>query len=291
MAQQEQIAIIGTGSLGGSLAKAFHHQGHQLVGLYNRSIPQAAELASELGTVHTSSKPDNTLYQATLIVITVSDDQIEQVAQQLAEQGWGLASKTVIHCSGVHTSELLDPLARQGANVASFHPLQSFGKVSDPQVFEDCYFSVEGDAEAKQLMRRLGSQLGANVIEIDRQTKAHLHAAAAMASNYLVALLHTASEVATDGSLEQPQVIEMLMPLIRQTLTNIEEYGPVSALSGPIDRGDVETVVKHLALMEGRPQAQTLYRILGEITCTIAETKHPERADQIRTIAQMMSDS
>ena len=281
------VSIIGTGSLGTALARALNTCGIPVKSVYNRSLQKAEKLAGELGIPVSGTFPTDSNQLGTLVFITVADRAIAEVAEKLAASDRDWAGYFFVHCSGNETHELLEALRKKGATVASFHPLQTFSSRSGADDFREIYFSVQGDYQAYELLDGLAEQLGAHAIKVSEAQKSRLHAAAVFASNYLNTLLDTSTEVAASEELSKDEVRKFLLPLVKTTLKNAEKTSFRDALSGPIKRGDAETVRKHLRLLEDQKQLQDIYRLMGIQTLKIAEQSGSidgTAADEMRTI-------
>jgi predicted short-subunit dehydrogenase-like oxidoreductase (DUF2520 family) len=162
--------------------------------------------------------------------------------------------------------------------VGSFHPLQSFPQPRPPEAFRGSLVAI--DASAPALRRRLGRlarDLGAKPRSVEDADRVIYHAAAVFASNYLVALAGEAVELLGTIGWSESEAVRGLVPLMRGALAEVELRGPTAALTGPIRRGDVDTVTRHLEALAGvdsgsarRPRKADLYRMLGQIALEIA---------------------
>lgn len=281
------ISIIGTGGLGTSLVRGLRTNKIPVKSIFNRSAEKAVALAEEQSIAHTAAFPAAADELGELVFITVSDRAIEPLASRLAALGDGLGDKTFVHCSGNESAELLQDLKTQGAQTASFHPLQTFTEISDAGSFQGIYFSLQGDKSAFSMLQRVAQQLGAEVLIVDENQKQHLHAAAVIASNYLNALLDGAVHIAGLGDLPKEKAKKALYPLVEKTLLNIGESSFEEALTGPVKRGDATTVEKHLRLLEGDEDLHALYVLLGRRTVEMAQRSGAidgPTADQLRNV-------
>ena len=281
------ITIIGTGGLGTALARALSEFGIPIKSVFNRSGQIAEDLAGELSIPVFGSFPTDSEKLGKLVFITVSDRAIQEIAQRLAELDRDFSDRIFVHCSGNETDALLEPLKNKNAAVASFHPLQTFSSGASPDDFQDIYFSVQGDEEAYELLEDVAGKLGAHTIQISAGQKSRLHAAAVFASNYLATLLETATEIAASDELTREEAGKMLLPLIKTTLHNAETDSFGDALTGPIKRGDLQTVQKHLELLKGNRNFLDMYCSLGRQALRIAERNgsiEETTAEKMRTI-------
>lgn len=272
--QFPEISVIGLGGLGTVLTKTLIRADFPVKSIFNRTENKAEALATSTGIHKWGAFPFSLDELGNLIFVTVPDSSIKVVAGKLAqiEDGSAFKGRTVIHCSGSESADLLSQLKSKGAAVASFHPLQTFNKQSQPDVFKGIYFSLQGDEEVFPLLQQIARRLGAQTLEVTQEQKSRLHAAAVTGSNYLNALLQSAVEIGATGGLSSAKVKEALFPLIKTTMQNISEFSFEKSLTGPIKRGDVSTVEKHLALLEGQDELKKLYGVLGLKTLKITET-------------------
>lgn len=267
-----ETSVIGTGGLGTALAKALSAGEIPIKSVFNRSTDKAKKLAQELSINKWGDFPSTLTELGDLVFIAVADRAIEDIANSLAQLDGVVETKTFVHCSGNESADLLEPLKSKGATVASFHPLQTFTDHSRPDDFNGIYFSLQGDKEVFSLLEQIAEQLGAQTIEVTKEQKSNLHAAAVMASNYLNTLLNEAVEIGAAGDISDSKVKEALLPLVQTTLKNAGKNAFAESLSGPIKRGDISTVKKHLALLEGRDELKKLYCVLGLHTVKLAES-------------------
>jgi predicted short-subunit dehydrogenase-like oxidoreductase (DUF2520 family) len=207
-----------------------------------------------------------------VLLLCVPDRQIVPVADQLIDAG--ALPRMIGHTSGATS---LEPLAEAhtGGGAFSIHPLQTV-----PNEYTDLSGSsaaVAGsDASTLATAEGLARALGMEPFEVDEADRALYHAAASIASNFLVTLEQTAAEILEGISVKEPR--RVLMPLIRQSIDNWGRDG-AAALTGPIVRGDSETVAAHRAAISGsRPELLGLYDAMAERTAAIAVPQENERA-------------
>jgi predicted short-subunit dehydrogenase-like oxidoreductase (DUF2520 family) len=193
--------------------------------------------------------------------LCVPDREIEQVAERLVTAAnW--KGKVVFHSSGALTSDQLAGLRRRGAAVASVHPMMTFVRGSMPSL-DGVLFGVEGDSAAVRLARSIVSRLGGEVSPIAKRGKTAYHAWGTFASPLLLALLVTAEEVAHRAGVPRRNARASILPIARQTLDNYAVLGSAQAFSGPIVRGDVATVRKHLKALRALPEVKAVYVALA----------------------------
>jgi predicted short-subunit dehydrogenase-like oxidoreductase (DUF2520 family) len=268
MSQKPAITIIGTGAVGSVLQDFFESEGYFICSLWNRSG----------GVVNKNSanqikKPYNCPKIADevgdWVLITTPDDQIRNVSSTLSELPVNWKTKSVMHTSGQLSSEILHSLSEAGARVVSMHPVQTFKKGDDRERLQNIYLSLEGDGGFIEELIPVIQKMNAKPLFLDSSQKKAMHIAAVFASNYMVALMSTVHQILDENEIEES--LSILRPLIEQTLENIFEKGTSEALTGPISRGDSETVKSHLESLSGNRDLQDLYRSLGRVAVEIAK--------------------
>jgi predicted short-subunit dehydrogenase-like oxidoreductase (DUF2520 family) len=230
----------------------------------------------------------------TLVFLTVPDDAVAAVASRLAELGKSLPRNVAfVHTSGALELGVLAPLGRRHA-VGSFHPLRSFPEPGPPEAFRGIVIGVDASGEAlRRALNRLARDLGAKPMRVDDAQRAVYHAAAVFASNYVVALLAEAVRLLEQSGWTEKEAMEGLVPLAEGAVANVRKRGPIRALTGPIRRGDAETVMRHLGALAqldaqagrpGRGRKTDLYRMLGDVALEIAQQAglKPAAAEQTR---------
>jgi predicted short-subunit dehydrogenase-like oxidoreductase (DUF2520 family) len=215
------------------------------------------------------------LRRADVWMLAVGDDQIAPACAQLAACGL-LRGAVVFHCSGAKASTELQAARDAGASVASVHPVRSF---ADPaavaQDFAGTFCGVEGDAAALAQLAPLLTAIGARTVVIDAAAKTVYHAAAVFASNYLVTVVDAALRAYQAAGIPADVARELARPLATETLANVFRLGPEAALSGPIARGDMQTVARQQQAVDGwDAPTGALYAALVDATTALARRKH-----------------
>jgi predicted short-subunit dehydrogenase-like oxidoreductase (DUF2520 family) len=195
-----------------------------------------------------------------IIWICHTDDALAETARKLARKnGW--QGKIVFHSSGALSSDVLAPLRRAGAHVASLHPMMTFVPGASPKMSE-VPLAVEGDRQAVAAARQLVKRLRAEIFLIEKKFKTLYHALGSFSSPMLVATLATAERVGRAAGLSPNQTRRIIAPILRETIKNYVERGPAAAFSGPIKRGDLNTIRRHLRQLKRVPGASEVYRAL-----------------------------
>ncbi len=269
------VAIIGCGTVGTALAKRLSKSGYTITGVSTRNLDTAATVAATVGAKQFSDSPFTIGKNAQIVFLTTPDDVIQSICADIARHGGFDKGSVVVHCSGALGSQILSAARDCQAMVASVHPLQSFASATQAeQMLPGSYWAVEGDKSALVTLRRLVEDLGGICLEIGSGQKTLYHAAAVVASNYLVALLDVALALNRQAGIAPEISFKALLPLIEGTLKNIGAKGIPEALTGPIARGDVKTVHSHLtAIGAYSSELALIYKTLGRYTVDLAKAK------------------
>jgi predicted short-subunit dehydrogenase-like oxidoreductase (DUF2520 family) len=265
------IGFIGAGTVGTALAVRLSGSGYRVVAAASRSRSSAERLAASVPGCTARASKQEVADAADLVFITTPDDAIGRVAAEIA---WH-PGQSVVHCSGADSLDSLEPARRAGARVGGFHPLQTFASVTHAiENLPGSTFGIEAEGDLFDLLSEMASALEGNWVRLRAEDKVLYHAAAVLACNYLVTLTKMATDLWRDFDASTPEAVRALMPLLRGTLNNIENVGLPHCLTGPIARGDLGTIRKHIAALErSAPALLTAYRELGLQTVPIALEK------------------
>lgn len=262
MANNAGIAIVGPGNLGTALAISLREAGFPIDALITSpraaSLARAKRLARKIGSRVLSQGED---LQARVLWICVPDSAIAQAASSLASQLNGRGT-VALHSSGVLSSDVLQPLRTRGASVAAVHPLMTFVRGSQPSL-TGVPFAIEGDSPAVRRARNIVRRLGGNAYPIAKKEKNAYHAWGTFASPLLTALLAATEQVAVLAGVPPKQARQRMLPILLQTVRNYGEFGAARGFSGPIVRGDVATVQRHLEVLRRSPVSRQVYAALA----------------------------
>lgn len=262
MGRKPGIAIVGAGNLAAALGVSLRAVGYKIEAVISRSgmasLTRARTLAKEVGAREWAS-PTN--MHADVIWFCVPDAEIARAARSLAGKiEW--KGSVALHSSGALTSDELALLRGRGAVAASVHPLMTFVRGSRPSLV-GVPFAVEGDAAAVRVARRIVKDLGGDVHSIRKEDKPAYHAWGTFASPLFTALLATTEQVALAAGVNRKSARLRMIPILRQTLANYAALGASGAFSGPIVRGDVDTVKRHLGVLRKISPAHEVYIALA----------------------------
>jgi predicted short-subunit dehydrogenase-like oxidoreductase (DUF2520 family) len=270
-----KIAIVGAGRLGSALARELfraRYTASEIIGRKKSSAQSqmralAASVSAQAATIKGAR------FDADVIWICVPDRKIAHVAREMAsrvpaatqkESGrkpW--RGKVVIHSSGALSSDELDILRARGADVASVHPVMTFVPDSVPSL-KGVPFGIEGDGRAVGTVKSILERLGAQPFMVRKENKAAYHAWATLLSPLFLAFLTSTEMVAQRAGLVARDARTRMLPILRQSLANYVALGPADAFSGPVVRGDAETVRKHLQVLQAMPRAKDVYVALAK---------------------------
>ena len=247
-----RLIIVGPGRAGGALGLAAETAGHELVGVLSRTPSQRWE----------SLEWDRPLPEADVVLIAVRDEAIAEVAERIAPYVADIG--VVAHLSGFTPVLVLHDIQERGTAVGGFHPLQS---LPDPETgaraLAGSYVGIDGDPLAVDVLTHLASSLGMEPFRLDDTARPAYHAAAAAAANFVVTSLAVSADLFESAHID-PKVSR---PLVERAVANVFDRGPAASLTGPIARGDIETVIGHLeAAHEVSSHVGRQFRLIAEAT-------------------------
>ncbi len=263
MTSKPTIAIVGPGNLATALSLALRKAGYRIMEVVSRDLPEAKARARVLAR-KLKARP-STLASAEMsagvVWLCVTDDAIAPTARALSRRGnW--RGKVALHSSGALTSDQLAPLRRKGASVGALHPMMTFVRGTSPSL-KGVSFAVEGDGAATAVARRIARDLGGNAFAIQKRNKTLYHAFGSFSSPLMIATLAMAERVALAAGVPRASVRNAMLPITRRTFENFLKGGTAAAFSGPLNRGDVRTVARHLRSLRKVRGAREIYAALA----------------------------
>ena len=285
----KSIAIVGAGRLGTSLAYALSKKGFVIKALSCRSKASADESREKIGQGTATTDNVRAASQGEVVFLTVPDDDIEPTAHKLAASPLDWEEKVVFHCSGLLTSLVLDPLRSKGASTASIHPCFPFPrKQSDQNLFQNIFFALEGDDLAVDEAKDIVHMIGGSHFVIHPENKSCYHIACSMVSNMSVALFFTALSLLSTCGLEEDEAKKVLWPLLEGTLHNVNKIDIFDALTGPVTRGDLTTIKKHLEELKKFPKARRIYIDLAKKALEMTGRGEKIPSEKIRALEALL---
>jgi predicted short-subunit dehydrogenase-like oxidoreductase (DUF2520 family) len=282
-----KTGFIGAGRTGTALAVGLSQQGCPVVAVSSRILSSAQKLARLVPGCQVCHTVQEVAEAAELVFITTPDDVITQVCGNVQ---WH-TGQSVVHCSGAHSVDILEPAHKLGAVVGSLHPLQTFADVDQAiKNLPGSTFALEAEEPLLSTLKKLTSLLNGNWVELKPGDKVLYHAAAVFACNYLVTLVKLAQDLWPDGGVSSQEATKALLPLLQGTINNIDNIGLPDCLTGPIARGDLGTIERHLRALQTRsPSLLTIYKELGLQTIPIALAKGQVNAQKAREMEALLS--
>ena len=264
------LAIIGAGRVGRALGRRLHELGWKIGVVVTQSEASARRAVRFIGTGKPHGGLTRNLLASQVILIGVPDDAISGVARELARMGGEeFRGKVVLHTSGALDSRTLGPLKECEAAVGSMHPLQTFSGVGTPPL-EGKVFAVEGDIVAVRAASQIARALGGSPVRIAGEKKILYHAAAALGSGHVLALMEAATQLLISLGMKRNEAARALLPLTRQVLDNFQRVGPSAAWTGPLQRGDFKVVEAHVrALHDSREEVARAYDSLNRLAARV----------------------
>lgn len=236
-------AIIGAGRVGTNFAKAFRKSKIKVKCIIDKNIKTAKSLAQKLKCNLYSNNILSIPDDVDLILISVEDRFISEVVERLTKSKIDFKKKYIFHTSGSLTSDILSPIKNLGAKTFSLHPNISFANKEELIDFTNIVCAIESDTrKTVRFAKKLCNKLGCKSITISKEEKALYHSFAVMISNYTVLLFKEINDYFPDR-----KVLSSFVQLLKSTMNNIVLYGPNNSLTGPIARGDYETIRRNIS--------------------------------------------
>jgi len=272
----KSLAIIGAGRVGRALGRRLREAGWRVVLVAARSEAKARSGAKFIGGGRAVAGVPASLIGAGVILLTVQDDAVAAVAEELAERCAGeIRGKVVLHTSGALDSSVLHALRAQGAAVGSMHPMQTFSGVGIPTLVGKV-FAIEGDDVAVRVARRIARTLGGVPLGICAGQKPLYHAAGVFAAGMCLALEEAGVQVLMNVGLKRREAQRALLSLTRQVLEHYEKLGPQKAWTGPLARGDFRVLAAHEEALRGlQPEFLEAYRAMNQLGARVL-AREPE---------------
>ncbi|MDQ3094343.1 MAG: DUF2520 domain-containing protein [Actinomycetota bacterium] len=249
------IGVIGAGRVGAVLAASLREAGHEIAAVAGESDASRTRIETLLPGVRVD-KPTAVARACDLLLLTVPDDTLDNVVRMLVASGAIRSGQIVVHTSGRHGIEVLRPALEVGARGIAMHPAMTFtGTDLDLARLDGCVFGVTCDLRERSVAERLATDLGGTLGWVAEADRTLYHAALAHGANHLVTLVAQAVDLLRAAGSDDPAAT--LRPLLTASLDNALAYGD-AALTGPIVRGDVDTVRAHLSSLSTERSRSTL---------------------------------
>ncbi|ONF75177.1 glycerol-3-phosphate dehydrogenase [Amycolatopsis keratiniphila subsp. keratiniphila] len=285
------VGVVSAGRVGSVVGAALTRAGHTVVaasGLSNASVRRAEQLLPDVPLL----PPDEVARRVDLVLLALPDDALAGMVRGLVATGSLRPGQIVVHTSGSHGIDVLAPAAEAGALPLALHPVMTFtGRPEDLDRLAACSFGVtaaEGDEAAWNVGEALTVEMGAEPVRVPDEARALYHAALAHGANHLMTLVADCAELLRGAGIAQPE--RLVAPLLSAALDNVLRHGD-RALTGPVARGDLGTVRKHLAVLAERgPDIAPSYRALAKRTLARGDAAGLLDASAAAELTELLSD-
>ena len=266
-----RIGFVGAGPVGTAFGVRLSQQNYEVIAVYDLNRAAVKRFARAVPGCEVCRTSQEIADKAELVFITTPDDVIPKVA---AQASWH-AGQAVLHCSGACSTDILEPARHQGAMVGSIHPCQTFASIEQAvDNLPGSTFAVQADEPLLSILKEVTAALQGTWVYLTADDKALYHVAAAIACNYVYTVVKLAVDLWQNFGKSSAEATEAYLPLLRGTVNNIGSVGFPGCLTGPIARGDLDTIGRHLdALAKRAPSHLQLYKALGMATIPIALEK------------------
>ena len=268
-----KFGFIGAGKVGFSLGKYLKENNIDISGYYSKSQHSAKEAAIFTNTRQYNNLED-LIKNSDTIFITTPDNQIANVWNEIKKLP--IKEKLICHCSGSISSEVFSNINDHGAYGYSIHPMFAISdQYNSYKNLSQAFITIEGHKKHIKYLNMLFLNLGNDTAIINKKNKILYHAAAVTVSNLVLGLINNGVNYLEACGFTKEMAVKSLYPLIEYNIRNIKQIGLVNSLTGPIERGDLSTVINHLSVIpEGDKE---LYRLLSKNILNIAKAKNMDR--------------
>jgi len=273
MDRKIKIGIIGAGKVGVSLGFVMLKKGLSVIAISDNeedALNNAYRYLGSKGNIIFTKDNFYALNLSDVVILAIQDRLIKDVAGELYSKAETFVNKVIAHTCGSMASDVLKPLDEKGAALGVIHPLQTFPDIESAiKVIPETYFFIEASGKAKDVLEFIGKKIGKSTILIKGQHMVLYHLSAVFVCNLLCALLYLSENIMKKIDIE----LAPFFPIIKATLNNIEKKGPLYSLTGPIVRGDVDTVFSHLKAIEDERLIKLVYKDLSLVAAQMAKER------------------
>jgi predicted short-subunit dehydrogenase-like oxidoreductase (DUF2520 family) len=294
MTNLQKISIIGAGKVGRTLARAMKEAGYEIGVVVCRNLESAKAAKAFIGVGLPETNVLRALDSSFVHFITTTDLAIASIVKEIDSKGpASLDGHYFYHTSGAISSTVLDPLKKKGAQIGSIHPLQVFAHPDKAiETLPGIYYAIEGTDKAMELAVQIVARLQGKLLLIPTGRKVLYHIAGVFAANYLTVLVELAMSIMEEIGESPEDAYQALLPLMVGALQNIEEFGTDMALTGPVSRGDTETIQKHVEAMKLlRPEIPRAYSVLGEEAVEMSVRGGKISAEKAKQLLRILAEA
>ncbi|WP_293971393.1 Rossmann-like and DUF2520 domain-containing protein [uncultured Ruminococcus sp.] len=269
------IGIIGAGKVGVSVGRYLKDNNIQIAGFYDIDCDNAA-FAAQFTNTDCFSDLEKLVKLSDTLFITTPDNVIGSVWDCIIKNNMSVQNKIVCHFSGALSSDVFTDSQSTGASVCSIHPMLAFSdKLTSYRIPANTFFALEGDETAVSAMKSLFETLGNTVCRIDKSKKSLYHTAASVLSNEIVALLDMGYSLLEQCGFSRDEAVKATQNLVLGNVNSVLENGCVNALTGPVERNDLQTVKKHVDSLQG--EDRQIYILLAKRLVNLAKARNKDR--------------
>jgi predicted short-subunit dehydrogenase-like oxidoreductase (DUF2520 family) len=275
--------IVGAGAVGTALGLALNRAGWPIHAVASRDPERRSRFAGAIEGVRPFAEAQALIEEVELIILAVPDDALGPLAHEIRMY----SGQAMVHTSGVLGAEVLAPAMAAGTQIGGFHPLVAFADTERAiAALRGATVAIEGDDELAAMLASMAERIGAHPVRLAPGTKGAYHAAAVLAAGGFVALLDAIAELGAVAGLDEAGALSIYGPLVEGTLGNARALGIRNALTGPMTRGDIGTLDRHLAaLRDHAPGVLPLYVAAAHREIELAVERGalaPETASRMR---------
>lgn len=272
-----KIGFIGAGKAGCSLGKYFSIKKDladiEITG-YQSLEKQEAQWAAEFTNSTVFDTADEVIRQSDTIIISTLDGAVKDVWDFINKDN--IKGKMFCHLSGSLSSDVFSRIEEYGAYKISIHPMFAFSNKDSAYLqLNQISFTLEGDEYSVSVWKDIFSKLGNATVSISKEVKPKYHAAASILSNHVIAVLETGYELLAECGFSKEEARTFSEILVKDNISNVIKLGSMDALTGPVERGDVDTVCKHFAVLD--ESKKQLYQSCAKKLLQISKAKNPKR--------------
>ena len=265
-----KIGVVGVGRLGGNLAIWLKRSGFNLSGVLDIDSDKAEKIA-RLSASARFKNLEQVVNKVNLLFISVPDDKLPSLSDELYSL-MPFRSRFLVHTSGIYSSAILY-FPEEKISAVSLHPTKAFSSVNTKRnPFKDTIFITDGDKVALRITERIANALGASLIKVNIKSRGMYHAGCCFLTNLLTANFLAGVKLLEDSGIEPETVREISWNLISSAVKNFISSGSISAITGPVARGDLSTLERHRLALKGKPEAK-LYDCLTDYLSKLLEGK------------------
>ena len=284
----KKILFIGAGRLGTTLALALYQSEFSIPYFYSKEYPKK-EIHFLPQTIFNAELDSKIIQNSDAIIITVPDDQIKYAVKQVSSFNITWHNKLVVHTSGCLSSTELTALKSKGALVGSIHPMQTFGDYFLPKsIFNNIIFAVEGGNQIIAFAEKIVELLNAKIIKLKPEDKTLYHIAAVASSNFFVGLLDYVSALYKKLDFDENKIRDLVQPIVNQTLINYSKNESKDILTGPLKRGDFNTIENHIKYLKNNQKE--LLPVYTEISKYISQFILEQNESDKEKLIRILSD-